>query len=92
VLCPGKKTRPGVKFYCFGRIVFLQRRAARPWDDTYYSQSMRNLPPQLRLKAIENANALLKEGYDEGKAIRIAIVKAKQWAEGVSGAGVPARH
>jgi uncharacterized protein YdaT len=41
---------------------------------------MRNLPPEVRLKAIEIANALLEEGYDEGKAIRIAIVKAKEWA------------
>jgi uncharacterized protein YdaT len=38
---------------------------------------MRNLPPEVRLKAIEIANALLEEGYDEGKAIRIAIAKAK---------------
>jgi uncharacterized protein YdaT len=52
-----------------------------PSDDTYYPQSMRNLLPQLRLKAIEIANALLEEGYDEGKAIRFAIAKAKQWAE-----------
>ena len=28
----------------------------------------------------EIANALLEEGYDEGKAIRIAIAKAKEWA------------
>jgi uncharacterized protein YdaT len=40
---------------------------------------MRNL----RLKAIEIANALLEEGYDEGKAIRIAIAKAKEWAKAV---------
>jgi len=40
---------------------------------------MRNLPPEVRQKAIEIANALLEEGYDEGKAIRIAIAKAKQW-------------
>ncbi len=33
------------------------------------------------LKAIEIANALLEEGYDEGKAIRIEIAKAKEWAE-----------
>ncbi len=52
-----------------------------PWDETYYPPSMRNLPPEVRLKAIEIANALLEEGYDEGKAIRIAIAKAKQWAE-----------
>jgi uncharacterized protein YdaT len=52
-----------------------------PWDETYYPPSMQNLPPQIRLKAIEIANALLAEGYDEGKAIRIAIAKAKEWAE-----------
>ena len=34
----------------------------------------------MRRKAIEIANALLEEGYDEGKAIRIAIAKAKEWA------------
>jgi len=50
-----------------------------PWDETYYPRSMRNLPPEVRQKAIEIANALLEEGYDEGKAIRIAIAKAKQW-------------
>jgi uncharacterized protein YdaT len=42
---------------------------------------MRKLPPEARLKAIEIANALLEEGYDEGKAIRIAIAKAKEWAK-----------
>ena len=41
---------------------------------------MRNLPPEVRSKAIEIANALLAEGYDDGTAIRIAIAKAKQWA------------
>ena len=35
---------------------------------------------RVRRKAIEIANALLEEGYDEGKAIRIAIAKAKEWA------------
>jgi len=52
-----------------------------PWDETYYPQSMRNLRPEVRMKAIEIANALLEEGYDEGKAIRIAIAKAEEWAE-----------
>jgi uncharacterized protein YdaT len=42
---------------------------------------MRNLPLEVRLKAIEIANALLEEGYDEATAIRIAIAKAKEWAE-----------
>jgi uncharacterized protein YdaT len=42
---------------------------------------MSNLPLVIREKAIEIANALLAEGYDEGRAIRIAIVQAKRWAE-----------
>jgi uncharacterized protein YdaT len=40
----------------------------------------RRLPPLVRLKAIEIANALLAEGCDDGKAIRIGIAKARQWA------------
>ncbi len=52
-----------------------------PWDETYYPKSMRNLPLPVRLKAIEIANALLEEGYEEGTAIRIAIAKAKEWSQ-----------
>ena len=51
-----------------------------PWNSTYYPTSMKNLPPVLREKAIEIANALLDEGMEEGKAIRIAIAKAREWA------------
>jgi uncharacterized protein YdaT len=42
---------------------------------------MEDLPPVVRSKAIAIANALLAEGYEEGMAIRVAIAKAKQWAE-----------
>lgn len=52
-----------------------------PWDEIYCPRSMRNLPPEVRAKAIEIANALLDEGYDDGTAIRIAIAKAEEWAE-----------
>jgi uncharacterized protein YdaT len=52
-----------------------------PWNESYYPRSMEHLPPLVRRKAIEIANALLEEGYEEGKAIRIAIAKAKEWAE-----------
>jgi uncharacterized protein YdaT len=41
---------------------------------------MSNLPFEIRVKAIEIANALLEEGYEEARAIRIAIAKAKEWA------------
>lgn len=51
-----------------------------PWTLQRYPASMSHLPAQVRAKAIEIANALLAEGMDEGKAIRIAIAKAKEWA------------
>lgn len=60
-----------------------------PWDETRYPASMKRLPALVRAKAIEIANALLEEGYDEGKAIRIAIAKAKEWA---MHRGAPLRH
>jgi uncharacterized protein YdaT len=41
---------------------------------------MNRLSEVARRKAIEIANALLAEGMDEGKAIRIAIARAKVWA------------
>lgn len=50
-----------------------------PWNESDFPRSMENLPPEVRAKAIEIANALLAEGYDEGRAIRIAIAQAKRW-------------
>ena len=51
-----------------------------PWSETYYPPAMEHLPPFVRSKAIEIANALLDEGHDEGFAIRVGIARAKQWA------------
>jgi uncharacterized protein YdaT len=51
-----------------------------PWTSHDYPVSMRHLSGPAREKAIEIANALLDEGMDDGKAIRIAIAKAKEWA------------
>jgi uncharacterized protein YdaT len=51
-----------------------------PWNSGYFPASMRNLSEAVRCKAIEIANALLAQGMDEGKAIRIAIAKSRQWA------------
>lgn len=50
-----------------------------PWSETRYPPSMRNLPDSLRRKAIAIANALLEEGYEEGRAIRIAIAQSRRW-------------
>lgn len=52
-----------------------------PWTAQRYPSSMKNLPPMVREKAIEIANALLEEGHPEGRAIRIAIARAREWAE-----------
>lgn len=48
-----------------------------PWNKNDYPDSMKNLPYQVREKAIEIANALLDQNYDEGKAIAIAIDRAR---------------
>ena len=53
-----------------------------PWNQFRYPPSMKNLEPEVRDKAIDIANALLAGGMEEGRAIRIAFAKAKQWATG----------
>jgi uncharacterized protein YdaT len=50
-----------------------------PWNIRNYPVSMKNLKPRVRKKAIEIANALLKEGYEDGRAIAIATAKAEEW-------------
>ncbi|WP_025847185.1 DUF2188 domain-containing protein [Paenibacillus ehimensis] len=52
-----------------------------PWNKRDYPVSMKNLEPRVREKAIDIANALLDEGYEEGRAIAIATAKAKEWGE-----------
>ena len=58
-----------------------------PWSSSYYPPAMKHLPPQVREKAIEIANALLESGRPEGQAIRIGIARAKQWALRRAGSG-----
>lgn len=50
-----------------------------PWTIDDYPASMRNLSPIVRQKAIEIANALLADGYEDGQAIRMAIAAAHKW-------------
>jgi uncharacterized protein YdaT len=47
-----------------------------PWDEANYPVSMKNLPSAIRRKAIDIANALLREGHAESQAIPIGISKA----------------
>lgn len=49
-----------------------------PWSKDDYPDSMKNLDPEVREKAVEIANALLADGMKEGRAIAIAISKAKE--------------
>ena len=52
-----------------------------PWTKNDYPNSMKNLPDEVRNKAIEIGNALLDEkNMDEGIAIATAISRAKDWA------------
>jgi uncharacterized protein YdaT len=52
-----------------------------PWTKNSYPPSMKNLPFEVRDKAVEIANALLEENHlDEGIAIATAISRAKDWA------------
>ena len=51
-----------------------------PWTKNDFPDSMKNLPKEVRDKAIEIANALLEERkMDEGIAIATAISRAKDW-------------
>jgi uncharacterized protein YdaT len=52
-----------------------------PWTPFDYPASMRHLSEPARAKAIEIANALLAEGMDEAMAIRVAIARARAWAQ-----------
>lgn len=51
-----------------------------PWNTEDFPASMQHLNEEVREKAIEIANALLAKGMEEGKAIRIAIATAREWA------------
>lgn len=50
-----------------------------PWTRDHFPAAMRNLDPEVRDKAVEIANALVREGHDEGFAIRVAISRAADW-------------
>jgi len=50
-----------------------------PWSLDDYPVSMRHLSEVTRAKAIEIANALLAEGMEDGRAIRIATARAEEW-------------
>ncbi|GEK90623.1 DUF2188 domain-containing protein [Alkalibacterium kapii] len=55
-----------------------------PWNLDDYPASFKNLDQVVRKKAIDIANALVDEGYEEDRAIPIATSQAKEWADNAS--------
>ncbi|MFC2947878.1 DUF2188 domain-containing protein [Virgibacillus sediminis] len=56
-----------------------------PWTMNDYPSSMKNLNSITKKKAIDIANSMIDEGYEEGRAIPIAIEQAKEWHSNASG-------
>lgn len=52
-----------------------------PWSMEDYPASLKHLDKPVKKKAIEIANAMVDEGYDESRAIPIATSQAKEWAD-----------
>ncbi len=55
-----------------------------PWNKNDYPASLKNLDSEVRNKAIEIANALLRENYSEDRAISIATAQAHEYVQGKS--------
>lgn len=53
-----------------------------PWSKDDYPDSFKNLNSDVRNKAIEIANALLEDDYEEGRAISIATAQAQKYVQG----------
>ncbi|PUB14642.1 DUF2188 domain-containing protein [Paenisporosarcina sp. OV554] len=53
-----------------------------PWNSTDYPDSFNNLDTPVRKKAIEIANALLRDGTEDGRAIEIVTEKAREYVGG----------
>ena len=61
-----------------------------PWNRNDFPDSMKSLNPVVRDKAIDIANTLLEEeGYEEDRAIPIAIAQAEEWAQN---RGIPTKQ
>ncbi|WP_373895000.1 DUF2188 domain-containing protein [Virgibacillus natechei] len=52
-----------------------------PWTLNDYPPSMKNLDEATKMKAIDIANSMIDEGYEEGRAIPIAMEQAKEWQQ-----------
>lgn len=55
-----------------------------PWTLHDYPPSMKNLKHTTKKKAIDIANSMIDDGYDEDRAIPIAMEQAKKWRKNAS--------
>lgn len=62
-------------------MLFESNTSTMPWYYGTYPPSYKNQPPEIRAKAVEIANELLLQGFDEGAAIAIGLKKARQYFE-----------
>ncbi|GIN71850.1 hypothetical protein J14TS2_23250 [Bacillus sp. J14TS2] len=52
-----------------------------PWTKSDYPAAFKNETAKVRNKAIEIGNALLRENYEEGRAISIGLTQAREYYE-----------
>lgn len=69
---------------CYKEIKKEEGGIFMPWDTNDYPDSMKNMDPLVRKKAIDIANALEEDGYDDDRAIPIAQSQAKDWFDNAS--------
>lgn len=72
------------EWYNLFKQEFREEDEFMPWDVNDYPVSLKNFDPLLRKKTIEIANALLANGYEDDRAIPIAISQAKEWMKDAS--------
>ena len=58
-----------------------------PWTMNDYPASFQSLDNVIRKKALEIANKMIQEGYEENRAIPIAISQAKEWKKNATEKG-----
>ena len=60
-------------------MVVKEKGGFMPWYNGDYPPSYKNQPPNLRAKAVEIANEIIKETGDEGIAIATGLKKARAY-------------
>lgn len=58
-----------------------------PWNKQDYPDSFKNLDEPVKEKAIEIANALVRDGYEDDRAIPIAMDRAREYVHGDDDSG-----